>query len=320
MRSERDTFFKFPLLAGLIAFFLILGCTGSPVNCEQYVPADLSEVSAFASDEALPFRMPLDGWGDKETAWTNFCAGGQRSGSPRQYHAAEDYKRPAGEPVYAMADGEISFSGRMGGYGWLIIIDHPQFNLYSLYGHLSPSRWRKEPGPVKKGELIAYLGDSHENGGSYKQPLEPHLHFGIRAGQRAEYPGDGEWRWQAGWISPCPADLGWLQPSAVITGQSFPFGGFAKPSGFLRIWWVEILFASLYIIGGTCMLIVAIKKDNPLVLIISCGFVVVAGWIFYTKGYQMAYVILTMAGLMAGIGIYHFMGRSVRNLPFQPKQ
>jgi hypothetical protein len=31
---------------------------------------------------------------------------------------------------------------------------------------------------------LAYLGDSDENGGSAEQPLEPHLHFGIRAGQR----------------------------------------------------------------------------------------------------------------------------------------
>ena len=41
--------------------------------------------------------------------------------------------------MYAIADGEISFSGSKGGYGWLIIIDHPQANLYSLYGHLSPA-------------------------------------------------------------------------------------------------------------------------------------------------------------------------------------
>ena len=61
---------------------------------------------------------------------------------------------PAGTPVYAVADGEISFSDPMGGYGWLIIIDHPQANLYSLYGYLRPSRRRMEPGTVEKGELI----------------------------------------------------------------------------------------------------------------------------------------------------------------------
>ncbi len=107
----------------------------------------------------------------------------------RQFHAAEDYKGPAGTPVYAMADGHISFSGTAGGYGWLILIDHPQANLYSLYGHLSPSRWKLESGTeVKRGDLIAYLGDSDENGGSKEQPVQTHLHFGIRSGQTADYP------------------------------------------------------------------------------------------------------------------------------------
>ena len=113
--------------------------------------------------------------------------------------------------------------GRTGGYGWLIIIDHPQVNLYSLYGHLSPSRWKLESGTeVKRGDLIAYLGDSDENGGSADEPLEPHLHFGVRAGQTADYPAKGEWRFMAGWIRLCPQDLGWLQPSVVITRQETP--------------------------------------------------------------------------------------------------
>lgn len=34
------------------------------------------------------------------------------------------------------------------------------------------------------GELIGYLGNPDENGGSAKNPLRPHLHFGIRVGLR----------------------------------------------------------------------------------------------------------------------------------------
>jgi len=111
----------------------------------------------------------------------------------------------AGTPVYAMADGRISFSGPMGGYGWLIVIDHPEANLYSLYGPLSPSRWRKESGTVKKGELIAYLGDTSENGISSKYGEIPqHLHFGVRAGRRADYPGVGEEVTGSDLLSWCP--------------------------------------------------------------------------------------------------------------------
>jgi len=191
----------------------------------------------FARDDNLPFQFPLDSRVYAAPFSTGFAAYGKinRGGSPSyEYHAAEDSLQPAGAPVYAMADGNISFSGPMGGYGWLIIIDHPQANLYSLYGHLSPSRWRKESGTVEKGELIAYLGDSDENGGSAERPLRPHLHFGVRAGQRADYPGMGQWRWQAGWIKLCPQHLGWLQPSIIITDQDVPVGGFPdQAAGFV---------------------------------------------------------------------------------------
>ena len=70
-----------------------------------------------------------------------------------KHHTAEDSFAPAGTPVYAIGDGIISYSGKARGYGWLIIIDHPVENVYSLYGHLSTSRWKKSSGKVKKGEL-----------------------------------------------------------------------------------------------------------------------------------------------------------------------
>ena len=179
-------------------------------NCDEKPYGDLSKVLAYNADDQLPFQYPLDELGldvDADPTPARFCRGSwEKEGEEhkRRYHAAEDYHLPAGSPVYAIADGEISFSGPMGGYGWLIIIDHPQFNIYSLYGHLSPSRWYLKSGTVEKGDLIAYLGDPDENGGSAKNPLVTHLHFGIRAGQRRDYPGFGEWRWMAGWIKPCP--------------------------------------------------------------------------------------------------------------------
>ena len=99
--------------------------------------------------------------------------------APYSYHAAEYYFQRAGYR-HAMADGKMSLSGPKGGYGWLIIIDHPQANIYSLYGHLSsePLVHGKDC-LVAKGILIAYLGILYENGGSHKEPLEPHLHLGI---------------------------------------------------------------------------------------------------------------------------------------------
>jgi hypothetical protein len=202
----------------------------------------------------------------------------------------------------------------MGGYGWLIIIDHPQANMYSLYGHLSPSRWKLEPGPVEKGDLIAYLGDPDENGGSPEQPLRPHLHFGIRAGQRTHYPGMGEWRWMAGWIKPCPQDLGWLRPSEIITSQVFPAGGFPEPpASLLEKWRVELAFISIYLIGGACALVYAIIKNKTIVPVIYGGLMIVAGVVLFNKGTRISYVLFSMAIIALGFAIFLYF-RSTRNL------
>ena len=307
------------LIGSILLILLLAGCAQSPESCPELPHADLSEAAAYAGDDRLPFRFPLDEvGGDEPLLPANFCEGSSGPESSRAYHAAEDFHRPAGTPVYAMADGEISFSGRMGGYGWLIIIDHPQVDVYSLYGHLSPSRWRMKSGPVEKGDLIAYLGDPDENGGSAKNPLTPHLHLGVRAGQRADYSGMGEWRWQAGWIVPCPRDVGWLQPSAIITSQEIPAGGFPEPAAkLIPKWGTELLFTGIYIFGGACMAVYATKQDKPFVLVLSGGVLTAAGWIFRGKGARMGYVLFAMAVLFAAMGVYRFIRPSIKTADAQ---
>lgn len=312
--NRQKSIFKPRLVAiKVLLVFLLAGCVQAPKSCPPQPLADLSGVITFAADDQFAFRFPLDELGNDVRPFpANFCTSGG-SGSAREYHAAEDYHLPAGTPVYAIADGRISFSGPMRGYGWLIIIDHPQANLYSLYGHLSPSRWRLESGTVEKGDLIAYLGDPDENGGSPEQPLRPHLHFGLRAGQRSDYPGMGEWRWQAGWIKACPQDLGWLRPSLIISSQDIPDGGFPEPTaGFVAKWGVEFLMVSVYFIGGVGVYIHSIRKDKPIVLVIAGSSLIVAGWIFYGKGSKMSYAIFVMAFLLTASGIYRFIRRSMK--------
>jgi hypothetical protein len=302
----------------ILLVFLLASCAQSPKSCPSQRPADLSGAIAFASNDQLPFRFPLDELGhDVRPFPAIFCTSGD-TGSGREYHAAEDYHLPAGTPVYAMADGEISFSGPMGGYGWLIIIDHPQANFYSLYGHLSPSRWRAQLGIVEKGDLIAYLGDSDENGGSSKQPLRPHLHFGLRAGQRSDYSGMGEWRWQAGWIKPCPQDLGWLRPSLIISSQDIPTGGFPEPTAaFLAKWGVELLLTGFYLLWGVGMLVIAIRKDKPFVVVLIGLSFIVVGWIFHSKGAKMSYALFAVAIAFSAAGIYKFVRHSIRGSHLQ---
>jgi hypothetical protein len=308
-------------LLGIV--FFLAACAQYPETCPSSTPVGLINAQAIASNDGLPFRFPLDqsaidgrlffGW----FGVSNECPPNAEDCfdfQVKEYHAAEDYRQPAGTPVFAMADGRISFSGPMGGYGWLIIIDHPQANLYSLYGHLSPSRWRMRSGTVQKGELIAFLGDPDENGGSKEHPLEPHLHFGVRCGQRSDYPGRGEWRFMAGWIKPCPQDVGWLQPSIIITSQGIPAGGYPTPAvGFLVRWGGELLITAIYTIGGIGMLVWMVRKKAHKFFIFPCILVIAAGIVFPHKGITTTYSLLLVGILMLVSGIYLYFQQANQN-------
>lgn len=303
---------------------LLTACnTQYPGTCPSSTPIGLLDAEEIASDDSLPFRFPLNESTIDSTLFFGWF--GVSNECPphmtdcyeypvRQFHAAEDYKRPAGTPVYAMAAGRISLSGPAGGYGWLILIDHPQANLYSLYGHLSPSRWKLEADTeVKKGDLIAYLGDPDENGGSAESPLEPHLHFGIRAGQTADYPSRGEWRFMAGWIRLCPSALGWLQPSLVITSQEIPPGGYPQPKvGFLIRWGLELLLTSVYSLGGAGMIAFAVRKRLRFFLIFPGITVTAAGIVFHNNGMISTHTLLAIGILMTAFGIPLFIRRPQR--------
>jgi len=201
------------VLRALPFVLLLVSCGQSPTPAPQVcLPEELPVDTATVRDDA-PFRFPLDNWAPDGPFQEHRNFGIYED----KYHSAEDCTAEPGTPVYATASGRISFSGPMDGYGWLIVIDHPQHDLYSLYGHLSSRRWRKEWGRVEEGELVAYIGDSDENGSSpeYGQ-MHPHLHFGLRKGQRIDYPRSGDTRWMAGWIHACPESIGWLAPSRFI--------------------------------------------------------------------------------------------------------
>jgi murein DD-endopeptidase MepM/ murein hydrolase activator NlpD len=197
------------LFFGLIAAILM-----TSDGCGQSI-FDSSEMKEHAErlKKTSSFRYPLDDYFPDTPVTDSDPPKTQRE---ELHHTAEDSYAPPGTIVYAIGDGIISYSGEMGGYGWLIIIDHPAENVYSLYGHLSTSRWKKRSGEVKKGELIAYLAEAEEG-----ETSRSHIHFGLRMGQKADYP---PWRWEearwmAGYTKSRPELLGWFQPSQII-GQT----------------------------------------------------------------------------------------------------
>jgi murein DD-endopeptidase MepM/ murein hydrolase activator NlpD len=101
-----------------------------------------------------------------------------------QYHTGADYNLKTGgdsdlgQPIFAIADGVVSYAAGVAGAGWgnLVQIEHPQFGVWSRYAHLQKILV-KQGQRVRAGQQIGTLG---------KSGLQPfaHLHFDIQTVNR----------------------------------------------------------------------------------------------------------------------------------------
>jgi len=91
----------------------------------------------------------------------------------REFHRGSDLKAKMNTPVYAPADGIVEWAGnhKKSGFGKLVILEHV-YGFKTYYGHLNKIVI-KSGQFVKKGDLIAYTGNSGMSNG-------PHLHYEIR--------------------------------------------------------------------------------------------------------------------------------------------
>ncbi len=99
----------------------------------------------------------------------------------REFHRGSDMKAKMRTPVYATADGIVEYAGKhkKSGFGRLVILQH-NYGFRVYFGHLN--KIVIESGKfVKKGDLIAYTGNSGMSSG-------PHLHYEIRFIGRAINP------------------------------------------------------------------------------------------------------------------------------------
>ncbi len=146
---------------------------------------------AFSQDGDGYYMFPI------KPGETNSLSGTMGELRSNHYHAGLDIRTEGriGLPVYAAADGYISrIAVSVGGYGNAVYIQHPN-GTTTVYAHLDrftdphasfirETQYRQQTFdinlyfdasdfPVKKGDVIAYSGNSGSSGG-------PHVHFDLR--------------------------------------------------------------------------------------------------------------------------------------------
>jgi Peptidase family M23 len=140
---------------------------------------------------------------DTKDDWYNATNFGENN------HLGEDWNKNSGgntdcgEPVYAIANGEIIYAKDSGvGWGNVVIIEHTLPDgkkIESLYGHLQEIL--KTEGEVKKREQIGKVGNAN---GKYLC----HLHLEIRE--------ESCLLWNKVFVGYSPIRAGWLDPSEFI--------------------------------------------------------------------------------------------------------
>lgn len=95
------------------------------------------------------------------------------------FHAGIDFRAPRGAPIFAAANGVVSFAGVRHGYGNCVEISHGN-GLKTRYAHMSKIGAHVGE-KVQAGEVIGAVGSTGRSTG-------PHLHFEVRIHDRPVNP------------------------------------------------------------------------------------------------------------------------------------
>ncbi|SDN40954.1 Peptidase family M23 [Desulfonauticus submarinus] len=133
------------------------------VRQEQLIELLKNKQAILAS---TPSIWPTQGWISSGFGYRISPFTGQR-----EFHKGLDISGPVGTPIIAPADGVVVFYGVNGGYGLSLLIDHGN-GITTRYAHLQKAVVKKGE-RVKRGEIIAYMGNSGRSTG-------PHLHYEVR--------------------------------------------------------------------------------------------------------------------------------------------
>jgi len=135
----------------------------------QTQPRCRSEAEALDDLFAADLQVPVFGVGSEDLVDTFAMV---RPSGHR--HEALDILAPQGRRVFAVADGEITRVGtnNIGGNVVFQLDESRCVGVY--YAHLDDWAPGLRPGPVKKGDLLGFVGETGNARGT-----QPHLHLGV---------------------------------------------------------------------------------------------------------------------------------------------
>lgn len=115
---------------------------------------------------STPAIRPVQGWitskfGYRKSPFTGL----------REFHKGLDIATRKGTPIVATADGVVTYAGKKGLMGKVIVIDHGH-GMVTRYGH-AHKLLKKRRDVIKRGETVALVGNTGRSTG-------PHVHYEVR--------------------------------------------------------------------------------------------------------------------------------------------
>ncbi len=123
-------------------------------------------LSPAKSEAPLEYKIPLTGRISSE-----FGSRFHPIDKKTKFHTGVDIAVPRGTSVGSAADGVVTFAGRKGGYGNVVIVEHADGRT-TFYAHCDKLL-------VEKGQTVS-VGQEIAKSGSTGKSTGPHLHFEVR--------------------------------------------------------------------------------------------------------------------------------------------
>jgi murein DD-endopeptidase MepM/ murein hydrolase activator NlpD len=139
---------------------------------------DAKRKSTSGTGELSTFILPVNG-----PITSGFGARTPPTKGASSFHPAIDIGAPLGTPVKAAAAGVVIYTGRLGGLGNVVIVDHGGGTI-TEYGHLSKILTQKGAS-VGQGAVIAQVGSTGISTG-------PHLDYRVKVGGKYVDPRAGK--------------------------------------------------------------------------------------------------------------------------------